>query len=202
MDSTMASEQMKKLRGGYRPNEAEALAWNVAENVYLLRRDITASDLKWIKPPIEEDEGPCASFFTALLQPLATNENVRDFLVRRFKTAGPYLKVQLLWRLLDDAALPAATHESLFSFVLSDWDFFQSSCVSYLGSPSQIIEAALRRIADCPVGNRWIYLCCLPKYAADQHAVKGILAIATNSAETFTAHVARTLMERFFNGGR
>ena len=202
MDNNTTNDQMNRLRSGYRPTEAEALAWNVAENIHRLRSGITAADLRWIFPPIEEDEGPCASFFTALLQPLTTEAEVRSFLARRFETAGPYLKAQLLWRLLDDAALPAATHESLFSFVLSDWDFFQNSCVSYLGSASEIIEAALGRIADCPVGKRGIYLCCLPKYADDQRAVKGILTIAVSSTDAFTGKVARTLMERFFNEKR
>jgi len=52
------------------------------------------------------------------------------------------------------------------------------------------------------VSKRWIYFCCLPKYAADQHAVKGLLTIAMNSTEAFTGRVARTLMERFFNEER
>jgi hypothetical protein len=159
VDDNTISRQMSRLRSGYYPTEAEALAWNTAENTHLLRSEITEADLEWIVPRIQEDEGPRASFYSALLQPLATNPEVRKFLSQRFETASPYLKAQLLWRLLDDAALPNATHIKLFEFVISDWELFQSSCVAYLGNPSVIVQAALGRLAECPASRRWIYLC-------------------------------------------
>lgn len=193
------NDLVSRLRSGYRPTEAEAITWNVAENIRVLRSEITEADLGWIIPPIREEEGPRASFYSALLQPFSTNAEVRNFLAHRFETASPHLKAQLLWRLLDDAALPSSTHSRLFQFVISDWDLFQNSCVSFLGGPSQILHATLGRLADCPPSKQWIYLCCLPRYASDQHAVKGLLAVSANSKEAFTAHVARMLMDLFFS---
>jgi len=200
MDNNTANDQMNRLRSGYRPTEAEALAWNVAENIHLLRSEITAADLKWIMPEITADDGPRAAFYLAMLQPLAARAEVSEFLAQRFETASPYLKAQLLWRLLDDAALPPAVHEMLFTFVMSDFGPFQDACVAYLGSPSEILAATLRRLAECPATKRWIYFCCLPQYAADQLAVKGLLTVAAGSADAFTARVARTLLDRFFTG--
>lgn len=190
-----------RLRGGYRPTDEEVAVWNVAGTIDTLRNQITEADLAWISPLIRDDEGPRAAFYLALLKPLATNAGIRALLTQRFETASPYLKTQLLWRLLDDPDLPHAMHRTLFDFVTSEWDTFQG-CVSYLGPPSEAIHAALRRLADCPDTKRWIYLCCLPQYAADQSAVKGLLNIASGSADTFTAEVSRVLLERFFREGR
>jgi hypothetical protein len=192
------SDQISRLRNGYRPNDDELSTWNVAENIQVLRDQITDADLEWIIPPIREGEGLGTAFYSALLQPLSTNPQVSSFLAARFETAGPYLKAQLLWRLLDDAALSSLTHTRLFEFVMSDWNFFQKSCVAFLGSPSEMLQATLRRMADCPASKRWIYLCCLPQYADDQHAVRGLLTLASDSGAAFTADVARTLIGRFF----
>lgn len=198
-DENTMNGLISRLRSGYRPTETEAIAWNVADTVHVLRSEITEADLRWIiPPPSRMRRVRSLRFMPRFLQPFATNPEVRHFLAQRFETAGPYLKAQLLWRLLDDAALPSAVQNKLFEFVISDWSFFQNACVAYLGSPSEILQAALGRLADCPTTKRWIYLCCLPQYADDQHAVKGVLTIAVNSTETFTAHVAHTLMDRFF----
>ena len=190
-----------RLRGGYRPTDEEVAFWNVAETIDTLRSQVTEADLAWITPPISEDDGPRAEFYLALLKPLATNTGIRALLTQRFETASPYLKMQLLWRLLDDPDLPRATHRTLFDFVTSEWDTFQG-CVSYLGTPSEVIQAALRRLAECPETKRWIYLCCMPQYATDQRAVKGLLKVASGSADAFTADVSRVLLERFFSDGR
>ena len=198
MNDNTATDQVSRLRGGYRPTEAELSAWNVASVMDGLRHEISESDLPWIMPAIAEDDGSRAAFHLALLQPLATRPDVRDVLVRRFGTASPYLKSQLLWRLLDDADLSGAIHEDLFQFVLSDWESFQSSSVSFLGSPSEILAAALGRLAECIPSKRWIYLCCLPQYAADQRPVKGLLSVASGSADAFTSRVAVALLARFF----
>ena len=197
-DFIAGEDVLDRLRGGYRPTEAEAGQWNMASTVDRLRRQLGEPDLKWILPVIAETDGTTAAFYLALLQPFATKGDVRNLLARRFETAGPYLKSQLLWRLLDDPDLPAAMHETLFRFVMADFNGFQSATVGYFGSPAGILPAALRRMADGPPSKRWIYLCCLPQYADDQYAVKGLLAIGADSAERFTAQVARTLMEQFF----
>jgi len=198
MDGKMVNELVSRLRSGYRPTDSEISDWNVAQNIDGLRRQVMESDLAWIMPAIAEDDGPRAAFYLALLQPLAAKAEVRDLLTRRFETASPYLKSQLIWRLLDDADLPAAVHETLFQFVMSDWQSFQGSSVAFLGSPSEILAAALGRLADCLASKRWIYLCCLPQYAADQRAVKGLLIVASGSADALMARVARALLDRFF----
>jgi len=106
MDNNTTSDQMNRLRSGYRPTDAEVTAWNVAQNIDGLRRQITDTDLSWIMPAIAADEGASAAFHLALLQPLAAKPEVSKFLAQRFETAGPYLKSQLLWRLLDDNSAP------------------------------------------------------------------------------------------------
>ena len=189
---------LNRLRSGYRPTEAEAGGWNTASTLDGLRRELGEPDLNWILPMVTETDGAMAAFYLALLQPFATKESVRSILAHRFETAGPYLKSQLLWRLLDDPDLPVAMHENLFRFVMADFMSFQNASAAYLGNPADILPAALGRIADGPPSKRWIYLCLLPQYAENQHAVKGLLAVAADSADTFTAQVARTLMEQVF----
>jgi hypothetical protein len=190
-----------RLRGGYEPTDAELSAWTVADTIDILRGDITEADLTWIAARIADERGARGAFFLALSKPLATKPEIKSLLASRFETADARLRTELLWRLLDDPGLPDETHRRLFEFVTSEWDAFKVS-LPYLGAPSQILEAALRRIAECPRGKRWIYLCCLPEYAADQQAVTGLLALACTSDDGFLAHVARVLMERFYGSGR
>jgi hypothetical protein len=198
VDDIAVRDMVERLRGGYRPSEDEASDWNVAVTMHGLRHQVGEPDLRWILPLVAEEDGPRAAFYLALLQPFSTRDDVRQLLSQRFETTSPYLKSQLLWRLLDDPDLPHATQARLFEFVMSDFAFFQKACVEYLGTPAAILPAALGRIADCPPTKRWIYLCCLPQYAEDQHAVAGLLTIAAGSADGFTALVARTLIGRFF----
>jgi hypothetical protein len=61
-NGNIVSGQIEKLRGGYRPTEAEASAWNVPPNIDALRRQITESDLAWLMPAITDDDGPRAAF--------------------------------------------------------------------------------------------------------------------------------------------
>ena len=197
-DANGVNERFTLLREGYVPTEAEASAWNVAGTIDAMRHLVTEPDAAWLLPAVAGNDGPRAALYLALLQPLATKPEVRDLLTRRFETASPYLKSQLFWRLLDDKDLPVAVHETLFRFVLSDWREFQEASVSFLGSPSGIINGALGRLAECIPSKRWAYLCCLPGYATDQRAVKGLLTVAAGSADAFTATVARSLLERFF----
>jgi hypothetical protein len=197
-EGTSADNLMNRLRSGYLPTEAEATAWNVEQTVHGLRGQITQSDLSWIMPSIAKGDDSRTAFYLALLQPLGAEPEVRAFLTERFESASPYLKAQLLWRLLDDAALSEAAHAMLFAFVMSNWELFQASCVAYLGDGRQILQAVLRRFGECPASKRWVYLCCLPGYADDQQAVKGLLTITAASADAFMAKVADSLLERFF----
>jgi hypothetical protein len=202
IDKDATHSQLNLLRSGYRPSDSEATSWNVAHSIDPLRSQIVDEDLAWIFPAITESRGVQAAFYIALLKPLATKSSVREFLVQRFETSDSYLKSQLLWRIADDPALPVSIHDALFAFVMSNWSLFQDSCVvGYLGNPSQVLQAALGRLADCPVTKQWLYLCCLPQYADDQLAVRGVLNIAASSTQEFTANVARALVHRFFNQG-
>jgi hypothetical protein len=198
LDENEVKDILERLRSGFQPTEAEADKWNVAATVHAFRGQIAELDLRWILPLAAETDGPRAAFYLSLLQPFSTREEVCTVLRKRFESASPYLKSQLLWRLLDDRELPPETHSSIFDFVMSDFDSFQQSCVSYLGGPAEILPAALRRMADCPPSKRWIYLCCLPQYAQDQHAVHGVLTIAGTSSDTFMAKVAHRLVAQFF----
>ncbi|MBN9659209.1 MAG: hypothetical protein J0H49_13570 [Acidobacteria bacterium] len=149
-------------------------------------------------PNIELQEGVRAAFYLALVKPFAISSEVRSLLARRFDSASPSLRTELLWRLLDDPSLPLATHQRLFDFVKDHWDSFQG-CLSYLGTPEEIVLSVLRRIAECPESKRWIYLCCLPQYAADPIAAKGILVLASASSDPFMAVVANSLLKRFWS---
>lgn len=60
-------------------------------------------------------------------------------------------------------------------------------------------SAAGWRTARKPSGG---FIFAVPQYAAYQQAVKGLLVVASDSADAFTAEVARALLERFFRSER
>src|SRR5947209_18594729 len=93
MDGTTITSQLSRLRSGYEPTDAEVCAWNVAQNIDGLRKEVADTDLSWIMPVVSGDDEPRAAFYLALLQPLAAKTEVSEYLARRFETAGFYLKI-------------------------------------------------------------------------------------------------------------
>ena len=123
-----------------------------------------------------------------------------NLLKHAWDTGDSMIRARAAWRLLDLPEISEEWKQSIFDFILAEWDTFNSVSARFYTGADKIVEWTLKRITDPAFARekRWIYLCALPYAASDKGAAKAILALHKNDSDAFTAIVAQTLLNRFF----
>jgi len=188
------------LRQGHGPAEQEADWLNRLPIVDFLRSRMTEDDLRWIWPAIENESGERLGLHLSLLRMFTTRRDVQQRLQQRWQTADAFGKAHLIWRILDDPQLPEEWHRKLFLFVLGDWEEFQKVSLKFLGTPSNVVQQALKRIGDTsfPDSKKWAYLCRVPTVSDDPEAANALVNLGLLMRDQFTKEVAAELLNRFF----
>jgi hypothetical protein len=197
----VADAVVARLRAGARPDDEECDLLDRLPLVDALRGRIVPTDLDWIWPVAESESGPRCGLFLSLVRTLSHRPDVQDRLRRRWHdTDSGFVRMHLVWRLLDDPALPDAWHRMMFDAVLEDWALFADVCRRFLGDdPQMLAPRALARVSDAafPESKRWIQLCRVLALSTDRDAARALIAVHAQSRDVFTGDVARTLLDRF-----
>jgi len=159
-----------------------------------------ALDLRWIWPVIDNEAGDRFGLHLSLLRMFTIRQDVQQRLQQRWQTADAFGKAHLIWRILDDPQLREEWHRKLFRFVLSDWEEFQKVSLKFLGTPSNVVQHALKRIGDTsfPDSKKWVYLCRVPTVSDDPDAAKALVNLGLLMKDEYTKEVAAELLKRFF----
>jgi len=195
-----ADAVVESLRQGHVPTEQDADWLNRLPIVDFLRSRMTEDDLRWLWPVIENESGERFGLHLSLLRMFTTRRDVQQRLQQRWQTADAFGKAHLIWRILDDPQLPEEWHRKLFRFVLGDWEEFQKVSLKFLGTPSNVVQQALKRIGDTsfPDSKKWAYLCRVPTVSDDPEAAKALVKLGLLMRDDFTREVAAELLNRFF----
>jgi len=197
----LADSVIEYLRSGNVPEEGDADLLNRVPFAELLRVRVKKQDVDaWLMPAIKGSEGEWAGLCLSLLREFDTDPGVRDVLQSRWRSASPFLKAHLMWRILDDLNLSPEWHQRIFDFVLAEKATFHAVALKFLGTPQTIIAQARRRYEDptFPDTKKWAYLCQVAGVASDPKDAKTFLKSALASSNGFTRHVAQVLLDRFY----
>lgn len=200
--STVAECVMARMRQGLMPVPAECERLNGPPLIDELRKLVTTDDLRWIWDNVVPDGDQKSAFSISLLRCHAHVPEVQARLKKTWKTAKPYVRTHLLWRILDDTALGPEWHAALFEFVLDQWDVFQAGARAFTGSSDEdILMRAFERFGDpsFPDTKKWAYLCTAAVAGNGRaNAVRAILELGSHSRDGFTRQVSSIFRARLF----
>jgi hypothetical protein len=177
----------------------DANKYNTSEFMLAIRPHVQEADLGWIFTRISEFSDVRTGLYIGIMSKLVTTDAARTFLKSHWKVASPYVKTQLLWRMLDDPDLSPEWHRTLFEFILDDWEVFQEASRKYLGPAHELIlSRALERYADeaMPVAKKWAYLCSALGATDYPGALKLVLRLGETSGDKFQAEVSSRLRQK------
>jgi hypothetical protein len=186
-------------RSGYKFGLDEADQYNSTPFMLAVRPRVQESDLGWIFARLAEVSDARAGLYVGLLSKWVTTERVRTFLKSHWEIASPYVRSQLLWRMLDDPELSPEWHTTLFEFVLAEWEEFQTASRKFLGTAHELVlSRALERYADSawPASKKWAYLCSALGASDYPGALKLVLRLGELSGDQFQAEVAARLHQK------
>lgn len=199
----IATAIMERIRQGeaHLPGEQDADILNRLPLIDYLRHEVVESDIAFIQAAITEQRPELAGLLLSLLRKFDTRPAIQAFLSMKWKSASPFLKAHLMWRLLDAENMTDDMKREILDFVLNNWAVFNEVSSKFLGAPNTIVSAVRSRLADpsFPASKRWSYLCRVVEPATDKSAAKALITLYVDNADEFTRHVARILLERFFS---
>jgi hypothetical protein len=187
-----------KLRRNDVPDEADADLMNRVPFIDVLRQTIVAGDQAWIWKGAT-GTGERAGLYLSLLRRLDHGPDIQAGLKELWKTSDAFAKSHILWRILDDPALPLEWHQEIFAFVMSEWPVFQDVCRKFLGEPDLFLAQALERYADphIPESKKWSHMCRIQAAPLQRAAQLALLRLGAVNANAFTQRVAKDLLTRF-----
>lgn len=198
-DDALADRFLEEGRSGRRFTVEDADTYNTSQVMRAIRPRIIEADLDWILPQLAEVSDARAGLYIGILSKWVTTNSVRKFLQAHWRSATPYVRTQLLWRILDDPDLSSEWHRTLFDFILAEWDEFQNASRKFLGPAHELIlSRALERYADeaWPMAKKWAYLCSAMGATDYPGALKLVLKLGETSGDEFQAEVALRLRSK------
>lgn len=102
--------------------------------------------------------------------------------------------------LLDFPELPNEQHESLFQFILDNWDYHCENQRNWSGGAQHVVEKVEQRLGDpmFPASKHWVYVLALG--ASDNpDAVRQSLQRLSSDPHSLTQRAVREIKRRMFN---
>lgn len=191
---------LQSWRAGHLPSASEAKGLVSLFSMKPLRALISSDDLNWLLPEVRSGDEYRAALCIGLLAGHTRRPDVQQELQAAWDSASPFVKSQLLWRITDDPRLPMKWRESLFAFVVAEWDVFHVAAREFYGVREELVLAwALERYAsgEFPVSKGWAYLCNIASVTIYPAAAKAVLGMGLGSPDDFTRFVAQWLLDNF-----
>jgi hypothetical protein len=163
IEAYLASKVLEDLRRGVRlPKELvlELTSYRYIDN---LHGAVRPTDIPVLIDNAKSRNLPFSILAINLLKGFANRREVRKFFQDEWKKARSYEKrYALLWRLLDNEALPVPVHEQIFSFIKGNFARFKADIRKWFGGKEHVIEGCRHRLRmkRLPPTKRWVYLCC------------------------------------------
>ena len=200
----VAQAVLNCIRVGKFPTDTQADFFDRKPLIDLLRDASKPSDISALVQVIETSESSSAGLAASILRFHLKDPVVHGCFLRRWKTAGPYLKNRIMWRLLDDPDLPESWLATFREFVFSEWNVFQEFNRSFYGTPEESLPAILRALSSpsfAPETKKWAYLCSAVGTLGDRETAKALIQLGLLLTDPFCQSIADELLARFFAPG-
>ncbi len=200
----VADAVMAYLRSGHQPDESDSALLNMLGIIDLLREKASRDDVdSWVMDGVRGAKVEYAGLCLSLMKKYDTEPAVADGLREMWKTAPPMIQSHLIWRIMDDPALPREWHETIFAFILKNQVAFHAGSLKFLGDANTVVENAKRRYLDprFPESKKWSYLCRVAGVATDTEEAQAFIAMGLKSEDEFTRQVAQVLLDTFYTRG-
>lgn len=201
MKSTfIADATLAYIRAGHFPSEQDAKSLDRVPIIDALRQRVAESDIAAFTKIVATDDGPSAGFAASLLRRHVTTSEVRTCFEGRWRSASPYLKNRLMWRLLDLPDLTAEQHEMFRDFVFTHWDLFQDFNRGFFGPRTNALGVLVSRIVDpsFPASKKWAHLCCASAVTDDPEHARAVIQLGLLLPPGFAHDTALQVLGRFF----
>ena len=200
----VADAVMAYMRDANFPNDSQAAYLDARPLIDALRGRIEPEDISIHLDIINKQAAQAAGLSISLLRlHNKINSDILKCFEDRWKTANPYLRNRIMWRMLDikDSAFIEKWREELAEFVFSEWNTFRDFNLKFYGGPNQVISSMLSRFGDTtfPDSKKWVYLCSAIEVVDDPNAARAIVNMGLNMSDDFTRSVAGKLLKHFFS---
>jgi general nucleoside transport system ATP-binding protein len=179
----------------------ENLAWELNKYPYInyLRSQIKERDIDTVIRLFESNNQKGIRLLAInMLQNVKNDERVLLFLLKQWQKHSEYdVRNQLMWRLLDYSDLEIQVYESIYNFVMGNWDKWLMNQIRWAGGPDNVLGTFENRMNDTtfPESKHWAYLCaCMG--SPDKESVKNLLLRYAESSVSINAKVAKDLLEK------
>jgi hypothetical protein len=127
-------------------------------------------------------------------------EKLFDILCSEWNKPDIFLKVHLMWRLLDYEKLTERRHREIFKLVMENWEVFKQVSTALIGSLHTATMEVLKRLSDpsFPRSKAWVNLCRLHVVANDKASAKGLITLGLRIEDDFTKEVANILLNEYY----
>jgi len=177
----------------------ENLAWELNKYPYInyLRSQVKEKDIdKVIKLFESNNQKGIRLLAINMLQNVRNDKRVRVFFHNKWQKHSEYdVRNPLMWRLLDYSDLEIKVHESIYDFVMENWDKWLENQVQWAGGPDNVLSTFENRLNDTsfPETKHWAYLCaCMG--SQDKESVRNFLLRYAESSISINAKVAKSLL--------
>lgn len=174
--------------GGYVLDEAEARALDRLPIIDHLRRKVVKNDADWLLSQVESGSDAVAGLACSLLKNHIAEPKVKRQFESRWASGSPYLKMRLMWRIVESRDLEPRWPAIFLEFILGDKGLFENFNRDFYGGGEEGLQRLLRRIDDpaFPPQKKWMYWLCVPSVAPNAEAAKTLLWKGIDSRDEFT----------------
>jgi len=206
-NSFIAEAVVEHLASGAWPSDDEAARLLYAPEVTQMRELVCRHSrlIPELLGVVRTETGSRAAFSLSLLRHVSADPDIAALFRNLFVSNSDRhssLACHLIWRVLDDPALPRDWHQRLLDYILESWEAWKSHIGEFEEpTPDEVIAVVQGRLVDAtyPEAKKWIYLLCLPVgLSSDTVAATALLVREGNSSDDFRAGVARQILQRFW----
>lgn len=204
----LAKKILEDLRNGIAIDSAlAAVIVNKMDLVEKIRSMIDSNDFQILKKLIDMPDFNLVRLGIILLQPLqGKNSQIQQLLLDKWNStawASPQaefnVKLELMFRLLDDPNLELKVQESIYDYVLRNHKEWLTAALEYFpfeGDYDKLKELIENKLKDqrFPPTKSWLYLLILNAHP-DKSKIKGILSKYATSMHPMVKRVADDLLK-------
>src|SRR5205807_8563528 len=153
-----------------------------------LRKKVVKNDIVWLLSQVESQSDAVSGLACSLLRNHIDNPTVKKQFDSRWASGSPYLRMRLVWRILERRDLESQWPAIFLEFILSNKGLFENFNRDFYGEGEEGLQRLLRRIDDpaFPPQKKWMYWLCVPSVAPNAEAAKTLLRKGIDSGDEFT----------------
>jgi hypothetical protein len=195
---SLAGIAIKYWRSGRVPEDAEAHVLDRLPIIDVLREKVSKDDIVCLLSQVKSRSEAGAGLACSLLRNYIDDPVVREHLESRWDSASPYLKMRLMWRIVEAQELDPKWLDVFLEFILTNRAIFESFNREFYGASEEGLQRLLGRIEAQSFRPQklWMYWLCVPSIVPNGEAAEALMRKGIDSGDEFTQNAIRQYLEK------